>query len=116
MGYVYKETLERAVPFVFNRLKTTCSFCFSEIYDGSDETWQSVLEEMGITEVDDAHCPALLRVDLIVAEMEEAGLVMTEQLSRKLPDGEDDYRITITEEGQEFIKSGKTFKCRDIVL
>ena len=113
MGCVSAERIDRAVPVIFQKLQGNGIFLYSEIYDGSERTHQELNMNLG---ADDHHCPAEILVDLAVFQLENAGFLETEPLGTKLADGENDYRVTITQKGRKFVKSGKIFRCESVDL
>jgi hypothetical protein len=103
----------KAGDHLLSLLKAEGSVPYSRFYDGEDVTHDRLREALGLE--DDWYSPEVL-MDVAAAQFEKAGLVTIEPLAAKLADDEQDYRISLTDEGRAFLASSKPFPYRDVDL
>ena len=115
MGHVYASQLAKPGNYILSLLRANPSLRYSEhFYDGTDELCDRVAAAMGLDQGDADLMPIL--VDIAVGQMESQGIVNTTQLPEKMSDGENDYLIEPTEQGQNHIESGSPLQFRDLYL
>lgn len=113
MGYVSKNVVEHVALFIIELLKEKEHVDFDFFYDDTAETLVKLNKALKYPEED---VESVVLVDIAISELEDMGIVETEQLSSKLADDEFNYRTRLTDEGKEIIKSGKKLEFRDLDL
>jgi hypothetical protein len=104
MGYSAASAIEGAGKYLLDRLLAATKLPYSTFFDGTDATHDQLTKSVGL-EDDGWYSPEHL-VDLAVYELEEQGIIETEELTTALEDGEHDYLIQLTEEGRKKLACG----------
>src|SRR5262249_16952265 len=113
MGYATGSHIGLAGKYLLGILKEEGQIRYSRFYDGSDEAADALMKNCGYeSEMDAPEC----MMDVAVAQLEHAGIVATRSLPEKLADGEQDYEIRLTDEGEQFLAGGQEFQFRDVDL
>ena len=118
MGTAYEQNIERAGRYLLGLLKSEAAVCFSRFFDGSDETQADLIKGVGFEPHDEddlSDCPEAI-MDAAVAQLEQGGMVRTEELSELLADEHNDYRIELTEKGRALLERGGRFVFRSVIL
>lgn len=102
MGSVYHEDIERAGKYLLSLLRQYGQVQYLELYDGSDEAHQRLLQNIG---ADEREHPELL-MDLAAYQLEEMGIVERVELDERLVDGEPDYLVMLTDDGRMLLEDG----------
>jgi hypothetical protein len=118
MGFAYEHDIERAGLYLLGLLKSEAAVRYSRFYDGTDETQAELIRGMGFDPNGDDYVPDCPEVfmDVAVAQLEQGGIVRTEELSELLSDETNDYRIEITDQGSTFLERGGRFPFRSVDL
>jgi hypothetical protein len=112
-GYKIASAGEYLMFFLLESPDDSHSGKYSDLYDGTDQRHKDLTESVGFK--DDYDSPELA-IDLAVAQLEEAGLVVTTPLEGSLTDGEPDYLMTLTPEGLAFLEQNRVFPFRGVTL
>ena len=118
MGQAHSHHIERAGLYLLRLLEREASVRYSRFSDGTDETQGELIKGMGFdpAAADDVpDCPEVF-MDVAVGQLEQGGIVRTEELAELLADGTNDYRIEITAEGRVFLERGSRFVFRSVDL
>jgi hypothetical protein len=107
MGFFPGRIIENAVHFLLRELSARSEMRYSEMFDGTDETHRRLGRACDMNPEDAEDYGVELAIDLAVWEMENEGFLEKEDLEETLADGEQDYNIRITPEGEAFALSGK---------
>ena len=113
MGHIPAELIERAGNHLLDRLFDAIKLPYSTFCDGSVESHKRLCDVLGLE--DDRYSAEGL-IDLAVGQLEEQGIVVVQQLSSKLADGENDYLIEFTEDGLGRISADFVPSYRDVIL
>ena len=118
MGHAYENDIESAGLYLLGLLKAETAVRYSRFYDGTDETQEDLIRGMGFDPEGEAYVPDCPEVfmDVAVGQLEEGGVVRTEQLPELLADETNDYRIELTDEGREFLERGDRLVFRSVDL
>ena len=103
-GLFLRKPDRSAGKYLLDRLLDATKLPYSTFYDGTDATHDQLTKSVGL-EDDGWYSPEHL-VDLAVYELEEQGIIETEELATTLEDGENDYLIRLTTEGREKLVGG----------
>ena len=99
MGCVYKNEITKAGRFLFNLLRNGDGVVdYSSFYDGTEETSKKM--QFLIHGEEDDYVSVELLIDLAADQLKKHGVVKTTVLDVELADGEQDYRIELTEFGR----------------
>jgi hypothetical protein len=111
MGFLYKHQQEQASKYIFDCLKGKDYLDFDYFYDGTEETGQKNIEALG-KEYDNATAI----IDITIIELEHRGAISIEKLRDKLPDGEYNFRIRLTEKGKRVLNNEERLEFQDLDL
>lgn len=112
MGYIPREPIERAGAHLLSVLRAEQSVCYSRFYDGGDETHDLLCRALGLE--NDWYSAETL-MDEAAAQLADAGVVAIVSLSQVLADGQQDYRITLTDKGRA-LPSRRRFRFHFVEL
>jgi hypothetical protein len=88
-----------------------------EFYDGTAAQERRLRKALGIgpeKDYEDFRCYPPPLADLAAGQLEDAGLVVIEELPDEMMDGLPDYTITLTEAGRAFVEEGGEFEYYDL--
>ena len=112
MEYISTKTgVERAGRYLMDLLKTEPLIRYSRFYDGTVETAKALNRTLGLDENDWPPEEGLM--NWAIDELEEVGLVKTEDLPNILADGYSDYEVSLTDAGRDFLGQGGLFTLPD---
>ena len=111
MGFADGHTTARAGNYLLLLLAKEQSLEYSRFYDATDETRESLLDGMGLSdpEIDRESFCAEVYMDIAVCQLEDEGLLTTRETGDILADGEPNHEIALTQSGREFVAAGKVF-------
>lgn len=92
-------------------LKTEPVTRYSRFYNGTVETANVLNRTFGLDEND--WTPEEGLINWAINDLEEAGLVMLEELPAILNDGHPDYEVRLTDTGRAFLDQGGLFTLPD---
>ena len=107
------DVFEKAVLYLLAILQERGSVAYSTFFDGTQATFTKLSEAMGV----DERCCAHVLIELAVDQLRAKGVVSVELLASKLADdtGDNDYAITLTDEGRQRIRTGPPLVLFSIV-
>jgi hypothetical protein len=111
MGYLYRHQQEQASKYIFECLKNKDYLDFNFFYDGTEETEQKNIEVFS-GEYDDATAI----IDFTIIELANMRIIEIEELEEKLADGENNFRIWLTEKGKRVLNNEIKLEFRDLDL
>jgi hypothetical protein len=117
MGVSPADVIQSAGEYLLSRLLEANSLQYSTFYDGEDVTHDQLCRAIGLVDEDgepDDWYSAEALIDLAVVQLEEQGILATEQLNSKLADGEPDYLIELIPNGRAKLLAGFKPTYRDM--
>lgn len=113
MGYLDASTIRQAGEYLLSVLHEYKSVRYSDFYDGLEETHEALRDAIGLE--NDWYSAETL-MDEAAGQLAATGIVEIAVLPERLCDEEFDYAITLTEEGQSFLRKKQPFPFRDVDL
>jgi hypothetical protein len=116
MGWVYAKDIKKAADYLLKILCDEIEVRYSRFYDGTDQTAEKLVADMGYPEEGDDFIPesAELLIDLAAGELQRQGFVQLKILGEELADDEPDYLIELTIAGFDKIADGVEPVFRDM--
>lgn len=108
--------LKQAGDYLLSVLKKESPIRYSRFYDGTDETRQTLLAGMGISERDADWYSVEALIDDAVILFQHIGAVQKRELDDELADGFPDYEISLTEKGQAIVAGGTRYEFPDLEM
>jgi hypothetical protein len=106
----YDTTASSVAMALLNFVNGVKEITFDHFYDGTDKTALESNRNLGSHSYDDEFYYYL---DHAIYVLKELGMIETEQLKEKLADDELNFRIKITEKGEEFALSGQEIRINN---
>lgn len=120
MGWVNGSNIKPVGDYLLRLLADKGSVRYGEeFYDFSEAQEQRLRQALGIGPdedyEDDQHYPPIY-ADFAAGQFSRKGLVQLENLPETLPDGDPDYKISLTKQGRAFVSAGCAFPYWDMDL
>jgi hypothetical protein len=109
MGMIHSSMIKKAGDYLLSILIAEPTIRYSRFYNGTKKAASKIRKGMKFTDSDDFYSAEIL-IDLAVVVLRERGVVVTRELAARLPDGNNDYEIKLTNKGRRRIDSGVDFK------